>query len=76
VSIGELARLVAAAAGGGIDVRIAKTPSPGAAAERYVPSTARARDELGLAVTVELEEGLSRTVEWHRRRPASTYVGH
>ena len=32
---------------------------------RYVPSTARARNELGLAETVGFEEAVRRTVEWY-----------
>jgi dTDP-glucose 4,6-dehydratase len=56
------------------DIRVGRTATPGGAVERYVPSTARARNELGVAVTVDLEEALTRTVDWHRRRIASTYV--
>ena len=34
--------------------------------ERYVPSTLRARDELGLSETLELSEIVRRTAAWHR----------
>ncbi len=66
ISIADLARLVARVAGGGASVRIAGTPRPGAPAARYVPSTARARAELGLDVTVELENAIVRSADWHR----------
>lgn len=44
----------------------ATAPSP---ASRYVPSTRRAREELGLAARVDLDEGIRRTIEWHLRPP-------
>lgn len=75
IAIADLARLVARQCGGA-EVRIARTPAPGIPAERYVPSTARARHELGVDVSVNLEEAVTRTVEWHRRRAASAYVGN
>lgn len=65
VSVGELAGLVARAAGLGEDaVAIAAPPGAGSA-PRYVPDTARARGELGLRETVGLEEALARTLR-HR----------
>ena len=36
---------------------------------RYVPSTGRARSELGVAETVTLADAVSRTVAWHRSGP-------
>jgi dTDP-glucose 4,6-dehydratase len=65
LSVGELARLVAEAAGGcGVEVR--GTPVPGRPAERYVPSTRKARQQLGLAARVPLREAVRRTAEWLR----------
>jgi dTDP-glucose 4,6-dehydratase len=64
VSIAELAGLVAAATGSSVDVR--QSATPGAAPARYVPSTARARSELGLAHGIDLPEAIERTLEWHR----------
>ena len=67
ISIADLAHLVARRVTGNAAVGIAGTAIPGAAAERYVPSTTRARHDLGIDVTVNLDEALTRTVEWHRR---------
>jgi len=66
VSILDLAHLVARQTGLTSGVRTALTPTPGAPAERYVPSTERARAELGLNVRVDLAEALARTIERHR----------
>jgi nucleoside-diphosphate-sugar epimerase len=38
--------------------------------ERYVPSVARARAELGLEQTIDLAEGIRRTIAWHEARLA------
>jgi len=76
ISIGDLARVVARQFTRESDVRIAGTPIAGQAVERYVPSTARVRHDLGVAPTVNLEDALTRTVDWHRGRVASTHVAH
>ena len=34
--------------------------------DRYVPSTKRARAELGLAATIPFEDAIARTFAWHR----------
>jgi nucleoside-diphosphate-sugar epimerase len=59
VSVADVARAV------GRDVRIAGTPDPAKAPERYVPSTRRAREELGLAQTIDLRDAINRTIEWY-----------
>lgn len=69
VSIAELAEMVAEAVRPGIPVRIAEIAT-GAPPARYVPSTARARIELGLQAHVMLDEALRRTAQWHGRGPA------
>lgn len=46
-------------------VRIGRMPA-GGATERYVPSTERARSELGLDVWVGLDEALRRTINWNK----------
>jgi dTDP-glucose 4,6-dehydratase len=70
VSIGELAHRVARQAPGPVEVRIAGVrpgsdqgqtrPTPGP--DRYVPSTRRAHDELGLKQLVSLDEAIARTL--------------
>jgi nucleoside-diphosphate-sugar epimerase len=67
VTIAELANRVAGASGPTVAVQLAKTPTPGALGERYVPSVARARLELGLAVWTDLPEAIRRTLGWHRQ---------
>jgi dTDP-glucose 4,6-dehydratase len=36
--------------------------------DRYVPSTSRARIELGLSETIPFDEAIRRTIAWHRAR--------
>lgn len=66
ISIRELAELVRDVAAPVTRVVLAHEPRPGVAAERYVPSIARARDELGLEPWTPLRRALERTVAWHR----------
>jgi dTDP-glucose 4,6-dehydratase len=66
LTIREVAELVNSIASPGGRVEVRGTPAPGPAS-RYVPSTLRARLELGLAETVPLEDAIRRTVDWHRR---------
>ena len=72
VSIAELAKLVAAAAAPDAEIKIARQPEPGRPPGRYVPNTARARTELGLGQTVDLEDALRRTAAWHRAAPEAS----
>ena len=67
ITIGNLASRVAEMFGG--TVESGREPArPGLSGSRYVPSTARARDELGLKQTIDLEEGLRRMAAWCRLR--------
>ncbi len=75
ISIADLARTVAGRFSPSPDVHVAKTPVAWNAAERYVPSTARARRELGLSETVSLSDALDRTIRWHRERIGDTAAG-
>lgn len=74
ITIAEAAHAVADVCGG-CAVHVAQRPQPGATVDRYVPSTARARTELGLMETVPFEEALARTVAWYRTRGTS-HVAH
>lgn len=62
VSIGELAKLIGAMFSVPVEIRGAPTST----LDRYVPSTRRAREELGLAETVGLEDALARTASFIR----------
>lgn len=63
VVVSFLARRVGTQCGAAVE--IAKKPEPGAAPARYVPSTRRARDELGLEALIGLDEAIDRTLRWH-----------
>jgi nucleoside-diphosphate-sugar epimerase len=64
LNIASLANEVAAALPPEVDVNIASRATPGAPAHRYVPCTARAREELGLLAEVPLREAIGRTQAW------------
>lgn len=49
------------------EVRVLQAPQPGQLPHRYVPSTARARSELGLRQTIELKEAIRRSAKWWSR---------
>jgi dTDP-glucose 4,6-dehydratase len=66
LTIRELADTVARATGERTRIEIAEEPAPGALALRYVPSIDRARNELGLAPMISLEDGIRRTYDWAR----------
>jgi dTDP-glucose 4,6-dehydratase len=76
VSIGDLAHAVARRFSPQAEVRIAKTTDNGAPVDRYVPSTARIRTELGVTATVDLDEALARTARWHKERRAMSHVSN
>lgn len=66
ISVRDVANLVARCSSPEvtIDVRSPRAPGP---PPRYIPSTKRARDELGLQETVHLEDAVVRTLAWHDR---------
>jgi dTDP-glucose 4,6-dehydratase len=70
VSIAALAGIVARVLGVARGVEIAKPADPARPAERYVPSTRRAREELGLAQTFTLEHAIGRMAEAARSQGA------
>lgn len=63
ISIGDLARMIAARASTRPPVRILATPGA-EPAERYVPCVRRACDEIGLEKTVTLADAIDRTLRW------------
>ncbi len=64
-TIAEAAQITADTLRPGLCVQIDGTPDLTAPMNSYVPSTARARDELGLIQTIPLCEALRRTAAWH-----------
>lgn len=64
VSIAALAERVAAVLGGP-GFEILGRPDPGWNPGRYVPATAKIRNELGVAETVDLDEAIRRTAAWN-----------
>jgi nucleoside-diphosphate-sugar epimerase len=65
LSILELAQAVTQSLNAPTEILIAKSPTPGVAVARYVPSVDRARAILGLKQTISLQEAIRRTAEWH-----------
>jgi dTDP-glucose 4,6-dehydratase len=66
LTIADLAGVVVGVAGPGVEIRIARQPLPGAPRLRYVPLTQLAHEELGLRPVISAEEGIRRTIAWHR----------
>ena len=62
VSIRELAETVRRVLGSDSEIIVKGTPEPGARTSAYLPSIARAREELGLEVKVSLEEAIRLSV--------------
>jgi nucleoside-diphosphate-sugar epimerase len=71
LNIATLAREVAAALPPDVSVNIASAPRLGAPVHRYVPSTVRAKEELGLRAEVPLREAICRTHSWFSERMPS-----
>jgi dTDP-glucose 4,6-dehydratase len=65
VSIAGLAARVADVVRPGVPVEIASRAPSGSLPARYVPSTTRAARELGLRVTIGLDDALRRTADWY-----------
>ena len=66
LTIADVALAVSSAFDPRPTVSVSETASHGQQPESYVPSTERARRELGLKQTVTLEAALARTIAWHR----------
>ena len=65
MSIVETAQAVAAAIAPSAEIIVEGKPVPGAPRHRYVPTTERARHELGLEQYVSLGDAITRTAAWH-----------
>ena len=70
ITIGALARLVADTLRPSAEVSIAEPPSPFSVPLHYVPSTQRAREDLGLAEHIALPEAIRRTAQWYLSQPS------
>jgi dTDP-glucose 4,6-dehydratase len=64
LSILDLARTVARAAGGNCPVRLAGRPDDRGRPARYVPDVGKIGRELGYHVRIDVHEGISRFLEW------------
>ena len=64
--IGVVAQTVRDCATEPLPVQIAQAPAPVRPGSRYVPSTLKARTELGLRETVDLNEAIRRTLMWYQ----------
>jgi dTDP-glucose 4,6-dehydratase len=68
LSITQLAHMVSNCFTPTPEVRTAKTPDPSRPITRYVPSTQRARTELGLTQTIETCAAIQKTILWHTQK--------
>jgi len=68
MTIAEAAHLTAQTLNPSLPILIDGTPNPTAPLNSYVPSIARARDELNLRVLIPLDEALRRTAAWHKTK--------
>lgn len=66
VSVAELARLVASYFNPEPEVKIMQSRS-GQLPERYVPSSQRVFEKLGIRPQVSLEQAIEKTIAWHKR---------
>jgi dTDP-glucose 4,6-dehydratase len=67
INMAELAQLLLKTVSPSTKIQIMKSPVCGKPPEQYVPSTARARKELGLKETVDLEVAIRRTIDWSQK---------
>jgi dTDP-glucose 4,6-dehydratase len=74
VSIRQLAETVSGALEPRVAVEVLGAPTFGPPPQ-YVPSTARARAELGLACEVPLDEAIRRTARWFAAEPSAERAG-
>lgn len=65
INIRDLAEMVGRHFERGPEVVVMQKAAAGREIERYVPSTARAKDELGLGCMIDLDDAIQRTIEFH-----------
>jgi nucleoside-diphosphate-sugar epimerase len=65
VSILETARAVAGVCAPSAEIVIRQRAQPNSPVHRYVPSTDRARTELGLTQQIEIHDAIERTARWY-----------
>jgi len=68
VTIYNLAREIIRLSSSRSTIELKEWPHPDV--DIRVPSVGKARDKLGFAATIDLEEGLLRTIQWYRRHMA------
>src|ERR1035437_4037905 len=73
LTISQIANTVASAFQPARTVIIEKKPVPGAAAQRYIPSTKRAQEELGLQTRIKLKNAIEQTIFWHEKNNHKTH---
>lgn len=66
VTMRELAEMAASCADAPITVEVHGLPQPGKVVDRYLPSTSRVREELGVVSTIPVLTGIRRTLEYLR----------
>jgi dTDP-glucose 4,6-dehydratase len=66
LSIAELAQRVVRVCGTDLPIMVREVSDPDVPALRYVPATAKARSELGLAEYTSLDAALVKTIKWSR----------
>jgi nucleoside-diphosphate-sugar epimerase len=69
VTIRETAEAIRREVAPGTQVRVLTLPNAARPTHRYVPSTARARHELGLQERIDLPTGIRRTAAWLAQAP-------
>jgi nucleoside-diphosphate-sugar epimerase len=74
ISIAALADVIRNNVAPRSEIKIARQPVIGQPVQRYVPSTLRVRQELGLQEWIGLEEGIRRMVKWNRERSSDKTI--
>ena len=67
ISVADLAHTVIEALDSNLQIEVLGEVVPGIARARYVPSIEKAREQLGLRVSVDLRDAIRYTAEWHRQ---------